>query len=169
MLGFTLIQIKGYSDVIYLGLDPGIRNFGYYLKGRSGLLGSPINSLKELKLERFKTEITPLLREADFVVVERFLTRGFLTGQVEIVGFMVGVISTIANEVSKPVILIQASQWKNELRRHGIPYGFLTRNSTFLTPHELDAYLLTCYAQDKFASLDWRKVTSLKRIRASNR
>lgn len=141
--------------------DPGSRNYGYSCvkatqvrNGKiqvsvleNGLCPVPINQMKSGKTLReglaiYKRWTMELFDKhgIQFVVAERFMTRGGKGPTIEAVNMMLGAL--VLGDV--PCKVLPAAQWKNALRRADIDLSYWYKWAK-VTPHQLDACLIGVY------------------------
>ena len=120
------IMAKGYPIVI--GMDPGIRNFGYavarmdhdgsrYEMLQAGILSNPIQNLDDIDTEadNFRREVKALFGgyRSRLLVIERFQTRYIVTHSMgEIVNMMIGIVAH--GKYAHEYQLISAGAWKKQ-------------------------------------------------------
>ena len=141
--------------------DPGTSNYGFSVlrataapRNRikvtvllNGLCPERVKVLKsgsQLResLHSFKAWYTKIVRKykVQFVVAERFMTRGGKGPTIESINMMLGVL--VCGDL--PCKVLPASQWKNSVRRAGIELDDWYTWAK-VTPHQLDACLIGTY------------------------
>lgn len=96
------------------------------------------------ELRDFVAEVTDLMLDIDYIVVERFQSRGVKSGLTqECVTMMIGILLYHADIMNIPILLVTPSSWKNKL--NGIVDLKMLYSMSWTTPHVLDAYLLGYY------------------------
>lgn len=148
-------------SLIVMSHDPGSRNYGYgivkatQLRGKrikvqvleNGMCPVPINQLKSgrtlrrgLAAYKFWCQSLAAKYGIQFVVAERFMTRGGKGPTIESVNMMLGAL--MLGDV--PCKVLPAAQWKNALRRADIDLSYWYKWAK-VTPHQLDACLIGIY------------------------
>ena len=149
----------GACDTLVLGMDPGSRNFGIALVGLSrnkikvfatSVLTTPIDDLVD-----FESATTPFLKEMkrwtkfgpDYMVAERFQTRGNGGPLIEKVSAMIGMLKGAYPKTFMKLTI--ASTWKNRFnRRHELDLKEVYPE-VLVQPHQLDAALLGIYGLEE--------------------
>ncbi len=149
------------ESLVVMAHDPGSRNYGYscvkatQIRGgkikvsvlENGLCPVPVNQMKSGKtlregLAAYKAWTSELSAKygVQFVVAERFMTRGGKGPTIEAVNMMLGAL--VLGDV--PCKVLPAAQWKNAMRRADIDLAQWYRWAK-VTPHQLDACLIGVY------------------------
>lgn len=83
----------------------------------------------------------------DVQIAERYMSRRMGGVTIELVNMMLGSLRTLSNEMGKPIKLIPASQWKNELKRREVDLELLYRfaKGYKVSDHEVDAVMIALY------------------------
>lgn len=143
---------------IFLGLDPGTKNFAYgvvqvrgerYRILQHGMLQNPMYELKGLdvgrRIARFKNEIMGIRRrhQIEFATAERFMTRGHGGTTIEAVSLMLGVVATIFRT---NIYFVTAAGWKNAWNKHYDLKRFYSEMKPYrVQTHQVDAVSLALY------------------------
>lgn len=151
-----------------LGLDPGTKNYGYALVNHknnicidAGMISTSLKEIKSLAPEEVKTYVntmTPLIKKADSVVMERFQGRGLRGSLGETVSIMIGINVLICLIEKKPIHLTTAASWKNKVKRESAT-SLENLYKDCPTHHMLDAALMTYVHKDYF----WLSTTKTQR------
>ena len=141
--------------------DPGSVNYGYSVLRaeaaprnrvkitilQNGLCPQRVKVLKSGSLLRssllaYKAWYTKIVRQykVQFIVAERFMTRGGKGPTIESINMMLGVL--VCGKL--PCKVLPASQWKNSVSRAGIDLASWYKWAR-TTPHQLDACLIGVY------------------------
>ena len=149
------------ESLVVMAHDPGSRNYGWScvkatrVRGgkikvsvlENGLCPVPINQMKSGKtlregLAAYKQWTLDLFTKygVQFVVAERFMTRGGKGPTIEAVNMMLGAL--VLGDI--PCKVLPAAQWKNALRRAEIDLAYWYKWAK-VTPHQLDACLIGVY------------------------
>lgn len=80
-------------------------------------------------------------------IAERFMSRRMGGVTIELVNMTIGILRCVCLRTGKPIKLIPASQWKNELKRRGVllPEVYKKAKSYKVSAHEVDASLIALY------------------------
>lgn len=158
---------------VILAHDPGSVNYGYALvAGRvqgkrlkvrileSGKLTNTITQMKKRRLrtrqrEAYVKEIEVLVKKykPDWMIAERYMTRGIRGLLVECVNSMLG---SLEARVPIPCVLVPAVTWKQEWNRTGLDLKALYK-VVRTTPHQLDAVMMGIFAMLKILELPRQK------------
>ncbi len=149
------------KSLVLMSHDPGSRNYGYgvikatkVVGGKiqvkvleNGLCPVPVSQMKsgsDLRkgLATYKSWYLKIANryKIQFVVAERFMTRGGKGPTIEAVNMMLGAL--MLGDV--PCKVLPAAQWKNAMRRAGIDLAQWYKWAK-VTPHQLDACLIGVY------------------------
>jgi len=164
------VQAPSREGLRVLAFDPGTANFGCFggvLYGVKTLhsikpivtkmLENPVTSLTTdlaTQTDRFRLEICGLIEQVqpDIIIIERFQSRGLMGTTVELISFMIGFITGIANEYESAgdtLILVRpitASQWKNSVNKSASLEDLYAMLGKATLHHRLDAMLMSLYA-----------------------
>jgi len=143
-----------------LSIDPGIRNFAFSIisdKQDVLLSGHLINTIQNINNEMeneillYKDAISTVLKKAklkkdDYIVIERYQSRGHKGTQIEIVNAMIGITGCLFERL----ILIAPVVWKNYMKKK---YGTNDMHKLIkvdgLTPHMADSIGLGSYVMER--------------------
>lgn len=143
---------------IFLGLDPGTKNFAYgvvqvrgdrYRILQHGMLLNPVYELKGhdvgRRVAKFKNEILSIRRTygVEFATAERFMTRGHGGTTIEAVSLMLGVVATI---FKTNIHFVTAAGWKNAWNKHYDLKRFYDEMKPYgVQTHQVDAVSIALY------------------------
>jgi Holliday junction resolvasome RuvABC endonuclease subunit len=150
--------------ITVLGFDPGPKNFGFSVcQYRSvagfdkdtiqwrcltaGIVQNPINDVKRIveQVTTFANELDELVASysPNYVIVERFMTRGLKGTAIEYISMMLGIIVDRLRVRGIEVLIVQAASWKVPFKRlHDLEAMY---KYALCQTHEIDASLLTAY------------------------
>lgn len=149
---------KTAKPLTILALDPGVNNFGWAVLQENkaqdfevlatGMIQNTIRDLKfdiRTQTESFRNELQKCAYpfKINAVAIERFMSRGHGGTTIEVVNQMIGIV--ISHYLSKKLLIIPASQWKNEFNRNSNLEKFYAAAPT-CTVHQLDAIGIGLYA-----------------------
>lgn len=127
------LRLKTRTPLRILALDPGTSNFGWSVLyaystediqvKETGMLRSTVKDLKtdvSSQIRYFEKELDNVMNRWDInaVAVERFMARGMKGVTIELVNIMLGVTLAKLNDGKRKLLVMPASQWKNEFNRH---------------------------------------------------
>lgn len=159
--GKAEVLVERPRSLTVMAHDPGSRNYGFsvveatQVRGgkikvsvlENGLCPVPINQMKSGKTLReglsvYKQWTLELFAKygIQFVVAERFMTRGGKGPTIEAVNMMLGAL--VLGDI--PCKVLPAAQWKNAMRRAEIDLAYWYKWAK-VTPHQLDACLIGVY------------------------
>ena len=176
---------KNTSRVLFLlGADPGVKNHGLAvtrvevsedgvlqmdvlghtkLQYRLEALDNPYKDItKYLQgVEKFFRSCVPkTIKHPDAIVIERFQTRGFRGGQIELISMMIAA-QVLQYGAKSEAFVLTAATWKNQINKQSpgkakildtLYKGIKTEHG--IEPHNLDATLMTLYAAGKMFSVE---------------
>jgi len=149
-------------EIVVVGHDLGSKNYGWaVVRGRlnksqislhvieNGMLLNPIQQLKRRKqldrhLQKYLEECQSHISQhkAEFLIAERFQSRGLRGLTVELVGLMLGALWW---DLELPKQLVAAVTWKNEIKKWGVDLDKVYKKSR-TQRHQVDAMFLAIYA-----------------------
>lgn len=126
-------RVKTQRPLTVLALDPGTSNFGWSILyatspsdiqvRETGMLTSTLTDLKTdvtSQMALFSRELASLVRNqgVNAIAVERFMARGMKGATIEFVNMMIGATVSQLSNGKRKLLVMPASQWKNEFNRH---------------------------------------------------
>lgn len=169
----------GKDGITMLSLDPGTANHGWaVLKVKrpfkpevlaTGLIHNNINDLKgniQDRAARYLSEIQAIIEQfdVDSIAVERYMTRGLKGTTIECVNVMIGAIMGITwNKVdigAERIMLMPASQWKNEWNRYSDLVAFYDKVK--VVAHQVDSVGIGLYAAAQYLGV--KPFESIKKL-----
>lgn len=97
----------------------------------------------------YKTEIEGLISEygVDFMIAERYQSRGMGGVTIELVNQMIGTLRSIGTDTNTPLKVMPASQWKVPLGHQGVVLDdvYAKAKTMFVSDHEVDAAYIGLY------------------------
>ena len=146
-----------------LSIDPGTSNFFAAVLQDGRLRGtyqvrSPVKEIKAKTQDRtvteFCAEMSDLLRvfQPKVIIIERFMARRFSAKIIELVGFMIGILTSMAHGKGIPIIIVPSSKWKTALSRDGaidLQAVYQRAEGRNHPPHAVDAALMGYFAMNR--------------------
>lgn len=164
--------------ITFLGIDAGSKNAGYaiistrvkkdkieYKLHECGKLKHLLNDLKEPAHNKLKTHVKELKEKinkynVDFILAERYMTRGINGTTVEYVNQMLGALCVSVNQ---ELTQIAAVTWKNRVNKFFNLKDFY-KYCYRVEPHEIDAIFQAMWLAEKKTGKDiFRKLKKEKR------
>lgn len=183
------LRMKTRTPLRILALDPGTSNFGWSVLYASspndiqvketGMLRSTVKDLKtdvSSQIKYFEKELDNVMNkwEINAVSVERFMARGMKGVTIELVNIMLGVTLARLNDGKRKLLVMPASQWKNEFNRHS-SLDKLYELAKGCSVHQLDSVGIGVYGayywfgQKAFTGFDKNLNSVAKQAVACNR
>lgn len=183
------LRSKTRKPLRILALDPGTSNFGWSVLysdsltsiqiKETGMLRSTVKDLKtdvSSQINYFEKELDNVIRKWDInaVAVERFMARGMKGVTIELVNIMLGVTLARLNDGKRKLLVMPASQWKNEFNRHS-SLDKLYELAKGCSVHQLDSVGIGVYGayywfgQKAFTDFDKNLRSVAKQAVACNR
>lgn len=127
-------------------------------------------SLRDLKDGAFPKQMRKLKRtlaklldkyKPNEVIAERYMNRGIKGVQVEILGILLGCLSTLCLQRKIPMRLVTASSWKNQInRKHPDFLDRMYRYFPISKRHRVDAILIGMWHIDKTFEMNMKTIES---------